>query len=90
VVRSVSVSRAVLVTHDMPEAPSGRVYEVWLQTPAGAMEPAGIMTEAGSTTLVLEGDAAAATAAGITVEPEGGSDAPTTEPIVLFDFEQAV
>jgi anti-sigma-K factor RskA len=90
VVRSVSVGRAVLVTHDMPEAPSGRVYEVWLQTPAGAMEPAGIMTEAGSTTLVLEGDAAAATAAGITVEPEGGSDAPTTEPIVLFDFEQAV
>jgi len=37
-------------------------------------------------TVVLEGDAASATAAGITVEPEGGSSAPTTEPIALFDF----
>jgi hypothetical protein len=39
--------------------------------------------------LLLEGDAAEATAAGITVEPAGGSPAPTTEPIVLFDFSEA-
>ena len=30
-----------------------------------------------------------ATGRGITVEPEGGSDAPTTEPIALFDLEKA-
>ena len=39
--------------------------------------------------MVLEGDAATATAAGITVEPAGGSDEPTSEPIALFDFSQA-
>jgi anti-sigma-K factor RskA len=36
--------------------------------------------------LLLAGDAATATAAGITVEPAGGSPAPTSEPIALFDF----
>jgi len=89
VVRSVSQGRAVLITHDMPPAPSGRVYEVWLQTPAGTMERAGLMSRAGSRTVLLDGDAATATGAGITVEPEGGSDAPTTDPIVLFDFQKA-
>jgi anti-sigma-K factor RskA len=88
VVRSVSLGRAVLITHDMPPAPSGRVYEVWLQTPAGTMERAGLMSRAGSTTVVLDGDAATATGAGITVEPEGGSDSPTTDPIALFDFQK--
>jgi len=34
-------------------------------------------------------DAANATAAGITVEPEGGSKEPTSEPIALFDFSEA-
>jgi anti-sigma-K factor RskA len=89
VVRSVSEGRAVLVTHDMPPAPTGKVYEVWLQTPAGTMQRAGLMTRAGSTTVVLDGDAATATGAGITVEPKGGSDSPTSDPIALFDFQKA-
>ncbi len=89
VVRSVSERRAVLVTHDMPPAPAGKVYELWLQTPAGTMQPAGLMDGAGSTTVVLDGDAAKATGVGITVEPPGGSAAPTTDPVALFDFAQA-
>lgn len=88
VVRSVSEGKAVLIAKDMPAAPSDRVYELWLQTPAGAMVPAGTMT-GGDATVVLEGDAAKATAAGITVEPKGGSKTPTTAPIALFDFERA-
>jgi anti-sigma-K factor RskA len=88
VVRSVAEGKAVLIARDMPAAPSDRVYELWLQTPDGAMVPAGLM-EGGSTTVVLEGDAADATAAGITVEPKGGSTTPTTAPIALFDFERA-
>jgi anti-sigma-K factor RskA len=73
----------------MPEPPSGRVYELWLQTRAGKMVPAGTMDKPGSRPVVLEGDAAHATAAGITVEPKGGSASPTTAPIALFDFERA-
>ena len=88
VVRSVSQGKAVLITRGMPDAPTGRVYELWLQTPAGAMVPAGLMS-GGSTTVVLDGDATNATAAGITIEPKGGSESPTTEPIALFDFQRA-
>jgi anti-sigma factor RsiW len=89
VIRSVSEGRAVLVTHNMPAAPTGRVYELWLQSPAGVMVPAGTMDRPGSRPVVLRGDATDATAVGITVEPEGGSDSPTTEPIALFDLEKA-
>jgi hypothetical protein len=88
VIRSVSEGKAVLITRGMPAAPADHVYELWLQTPAGTMVPAGLM-RGGSTTVVLDGDATNATAAGITVEPKGGSEAPTTEPIALFDFERA-
>lgn len=88
VVRSVSQGKAVLITRDMPAAPTDRVYELWLQTPDGEMVRAGLM-KGGSSTVVLEGDATHATAAGITVEPKGGSESPTTAPIALFDFERA-
>jgi anti-sigma-K factor RskA len=38
---------------------------------------------------LLKGDAATANAAAISVEPSGGSKEPTSEPIALFDFDQA-
>jgi anti-sigma-K factor RskA len=89
VIRSVSEGRAVLVAHDLPAAPHGHTYEMWLQTPAGKMVPAGLMDRGSSRPVLLSGDATTATAAGMTIEPEGGSDSPTTEPIALFDFEKA-
>jgi anti-sigma-K factor RskA len=89
VIRSVSEGRAVLVTHRMPAPPSGRIYELWFQTPAGKMVPAGTMGKPGTRPVVLRGDATNATAVGITVEPDGGSQSPSSDPIALFDFEQA-
>jgi hypothetical protein len=88
--RSKSQGRAVIVTEDMPAAPEGKLYELWLQRPEGNMVPAGLMPEGPDNKYVLEGDAARATAAGITIEPApDGSHVPTTKPIALFDFEQA-
>lgn len=88
-VRSPELGKAVLVTQDMPSAPEGKVYQLWLQDDAGAMVPAGLMPDAANQELLLDGDAASATGAGITVEPDGGSEQPTSEPIALFDFEKA-
>jgi anti-sigma factor RsiW len=88
-VRSVSVGRAVLVTQNLPSPPSGTVYELWLKNPEGQLEPAGLMPVAANQKFLLDGDAAAATAAGITVEPVGGSPVPTSDPIALFAFEEA-
>ena len=90
VVRSKSKDRAVIVTEDMAPAPAGRVYQLWFQDPEdGSMIPAGLMEEAEDQTVVLEGSAAEATAVGITVEPAGGSEEPTTEPIAVFDLTES-
>lgn len=85
-VRSKEVGRAVLITHNMPLAPNGKVYQLWLQNEQGAMTPAGLMPPQSDQTVVLDGNAATAKGAGITVEPAGGSSAPTSDPIALFSF----
>ena len=89
VVRSVSRNAAVIVAEDMVPAPEGKVYELWLWSDEKFV-PAGLMPNKPDHTTLLEGDAAEAGAAGITIEPEGGSQQPTTEPIALFDFSEAV
>lgn len=89
VVRSESLGKAVIATEDMVPAPSGKVYELWLQSEEGEMVPAGLMPDKPDQTVVLEGDAAEATGVGITVEPEGGSPEPTSPPIALFEFAQS-
>lgn len=86
VVRSPSVGRAVVVTNDMPLAPDGKVYQLWLQAPSGSLTPAGLMPPAADQTVLLEGDASQSTGVGITVEPAGGSPQPTTKPIALISL----
>ena len=86
-VRSRSLNEAVLVTNDMPDAPDGSVYELWL-VHDDQMVPAGLMT-GGDHEIVLEGDPATANGFGITVEPDGGSDQPTSEPVTQIAFESA-
>jgi anti-sigma-K factor RskA len=88
VTRSKSVDRAVIVTEDMVGAPDGKVYELWLMSPDGKFAKAGYMSDAAEQTVLLEGSASRAAAVGITVEPDGGSEQPTTEPIALFDLTE--
>lgn len=87
VVVSRSEGAAVIVTEDMAPAPDGKVYELWLQTPDGEMEPAGLMPDDPDATVLLEGDATEATGVGVTVEPDGGSPQPTSEPVLLLELE---
>ncbi len=87
IVRSLDVGRAVIRTDDMRGAPDGKDYQLWLQTPAGEMEPAGVMPDLRDATVLLDGDATRATAVGITVEPDGGSERPTSEPIAVFSLD---
>jgi hypothetical protein len=87
-VRSRSMNQAVLLTENMPPPPAGKVYELWLQDARKGMLPAGLMPD-GASTVLLSGDAADAVGAGITVEPQGGSHVPTSDPVALFTFENA-
>jgi anti-sigma-K factor RskA len=84
VVRSKSVGRAVLVTDNLPAAPAGKVYQLWLEPPGHPMVSAGLLAAGGDQTVVLDGDASTAVAAGISVEPPGGSPQPTTTPVALI------
>jgi anti-sigma-K factor RskA len=85
IVRSAAEHRAVMVTEDLPPAPDGKVYQLWLQTPSEDMVSAGLMP-AGTDTALLDGDADAAIGAGLSLEPDGGSEQPT-EVVALFDFQ---
>ena len=87
VVRSASLKKAV-VKVALPPPPAGKVYEVWLQHPDGHMVRAGLIPDVSRARdgVLLQGDAATATGAGITVEPAGGSDSPTTVPVALVTF----
>jgi anti-sigma-K factor RskA len=88
IVRSASLGRAVIIADNMPPAPAGKDFQVWFDVPGQGMVSAGVMPHEAKPTLtmLLEGDAAKATGAGITLEPAGGSPAPTGEPIALIAF----
>jgi anti-sigma-K factor RskA len=89
VYRSKSEGKAVIVTQRMAAPPTGKVYELWLQDATGHMTSAGLMDGGGDRTVVLQGDASRSTGIGITVEPAGGSDQPTSSPLALFDLGKA-
>ena len=88
VIRSRSLNRAVLVTDDMPPAPEGKVYALWLEHDGVGMVAAGLM-ENGQREVVIEGDPATAIGFGITVEPDGGSERPNLNALVTtMAFQQ--
>ncbi|MBW8872622.1 MAG: anti-sigma factor [Leifsonia sp.] len=79
------LGRSALVANDLPSLPNDKTYELSSMRdgkaiPAGTMTPEG----SGSTWRVLAGDMAAGDTVGVTVEPRGGSDQPTTQPVVTI------
>jgi hypothetical protein len=76
----------MLVASNLPKLSTGKTYEMWLIPKGGAPRPAGLFqsTGAGSAVHVLSGpvDTAALGAVAVTVEPEAGSPAPTTQPLI--------
>ncbi|GEP34752.1 hypothetical protein NSZ01_25200 [Nocardioides szechwanensis] len=84
--RSELYDAAVIQAEDMPRLSSDEVYALWLQHDTD-MVPAGSMTGAEAEPIVLEGDAATADGAGITVEPLPVPQEPTTTPIAYFPFK---
>jgi anti-sigma-K factor RskA len=75
---------AVLVDN-LPALPNDQDYQLWYINAEGVI-PAGTFDSSGDGTVwrVLDGTMHAGDAVGVTVEPAGGSDQPTTDPIVAF------
>jgi anti-sigma-K factor RskA len=72
--------RAVLLAENLPPTPEGEVYETWLMR-SGVPEPAGLFQprNEGDAATPIEGTLNGAEAVAVTVEPSGGSPAPTSD-----------
>jgi anti-sigma-K factor RskA len=75
--------RAVLVAENMPPAPEGKTYQIWVikgdtPKPSGLFDP-----QKASIAAVVENPVEGADAVAVTVEPEGGSKKPTTDPMLV-------
>jgi len=72
--------RAVLTAENLPPTPEGEVYETWLMR-GGVPEPAGLFEpgDGGDAAAPIEGSIDDADAVAVTLEPSGGSPAPTSD-----------
>jgi anti-sigma-K factor RskA len=79
--------RAVFIGEDMPALSDDETYQLWsvageVPESIGLMEP----DANGRGTAVVPYDADAATVLAVTIEPAGGSDQPTTNPIYVVEL----
>lgn len=81
-VDSRSRDEAAITFTGLAGAPAGKTYQLWLLTPAGSARSAGLMASAPSQPILLRGLAGEAEV-GMTIEPAGGSPAPTTRPVMI-------
>ena len=77
----------VLLALNLPPAPAGKVYEMWLIRKAGNPAPAGLFqSDAGGAAVHIQAgavDMRATGAVAVTLENEGGAAQPTSTPIIV-------
>lgn len=77
----------LLIASNLPPAPSGKIYELWVIPKRGAPQPAGLFqSNPQGYALYLRGGAVDMTTTGaiaVTLEPASGSGAPTSTPLVV-------
>jgi anti-sigma-K factor RskA len=82
--------QATLLLSGLQSPPSGQVYQVWLV--AGDDPPVPNITfspgDDGNVSLLIRGDLPASQLLAITLEPAGGSPAPTTDILLVSDLTQ--
>lgn len=78
--------RALLIGGALPALDAGHSYQVWTQDGAGVMTPGPAFPSAERHRVWLTARVGAAVAVALTVEPPGGSPAPTSSPEVIASF----
>ena len=88
VVASPGSGAGAILANGMDAAPNGHAYQLWLLTDDDQAIPAGLLKidDSGHGEHIMRGDMDGVVAVGITVEPEGGSDAPSTDPIAVLQL----
>jgi anti-sigma-K factor RskA len=85
-VASINNNRIVLVADDLPSIPEGQTCQIWVikgdvPESGGLFQPGGTETAVPITAPIKKGDTIA-----ITVEPAGGSEQPTTDPVLSAEL----
>ncbi len=78
--------RAILVVEDMPSMPKDHTGQVWVihddkPLPSGLLDPSGNMAATAITTPLRGAEAIA-----VTIEPAGGSEKPTSDPVLVKEL----
>jgi anti-sigma-K factor RskA len=75
----------VITASGLPRLSGSRVYELWMMGPAGA-RPSGLLgaPQNGQSPPVLASGLTAGVRLGVTIEPAGGTQQPTTSPILTL------
>jgi len=76
----------ILVARNLPSVPEDRTCQIWVikgdvPKPSGLFQPDGNMTATPITNSITQADVIA-----VTVEPAGGSDQPTSDPVLLAEL----
>ncbi len=82
---NVSDGHAELDVSGMPQSPPNHVYEVWVKR-GGAPQPTDALftvSSAGNATVGVPGNVAGIKVIMVTAEPDGGSKAPTSAPVIV-------
>jgi anti-sigma-K factor RskA len=76
----------LLIASNLPPAPAGQIYEMWVIPAKGASPaPAGLFQSgaAGNALHFHQTQVAPGSAVAVTLEPEAGSEKPTTTPLFV-------
>jgi len=81
----VSSGHGTLLMTGMPKTVPGKVYEVWLKRSGSAQPTDALFTvsSAGTATVGVPGNLEGVKAVMVTAEPDGGSRAPTSAPVIV-------
>ncbi len=84
----VGEAQVALVRLNGLDAPgAGRDYQLWTIAPGGSPTPAGLVqVESGAAIATVPGEFGTGWTFAVTVEPAGGSEQPTSEPIAAITF----
>lgn len=81
VIRSKSSKKAMVMMTNLPNLQPGTTFQSWTFHDGNPVSAGTFESADGHASMLLEGDGALTSTVAITVEPTGGSTAPTTDPI---------
>jgi anti-sigma-K factor RskA len=75
-----------LIVRRLPRLPAGRIYEMWVERGSAQPIPTGTLfgvTSSGTASVGVPGSLSGVSAVLVTQEPDGGTQAPTTTPVIV-------